>query len=730
MKFAIRVLLFVAGLSLILEINDSGADVINPSTHPQIGANTAVLSTDDARHVLMRTGFGARPDDVLRLRGLSREEAIDGLIAGISDQPAVPMPDWVHQPLPAYHSRPYMDDEERALFNNARNNEVTQLRHWWVANMLETDSPQSDRLVLFWHDLFATSYRDLGKQSLAIARQHQVFRTHGFGSWEHLLKAMIRDAALLAYLDSGTNHKASPNENLARELMELFVLGEGNFEETTVREAARALTGHDTTRFHDLQFRLKTWAQDRGDKQLFGQRGPFDGDDLIDILLEQDAAPTFLVKRFWHAFVSDTAPSPSWLAEQAQLFRRSNLDIGTLYKNVLLSDAFWHADNRGAIIKSPVDIVIGTARTLDYPIAHWHRMPRWQKLLGMNLFSPPNVSGWTEGAAFITQGHLLNRYRVAKQLTRVPAQANKNAAEGMLGLDMQEQDMSMIATPTNHKVSIVNKASNLTAPLSESESTVPDSPLRASAVYLQRANNNHRTDNRIVEIVLNDVQTPGRKYQHVRFKVEKKPSQPLMLQLDSFSCWPDCLEFWPKCAWTDQHFKASRTIALPWAAKSDAYWSDAHDHSCQFNALSQDEKHLLSSLWFELPQILNRLKTLPRFKNKRQHWLRIINGIHDDYDRSRVSRTDTPYSEFDLGLQISESFTPLEPVNEPIQVPEPSVKNPRQLLSDLSTQKLQLHELLLPKLSGSHIPSAPSSDGVSPANQIKAVIEHPLFQLK
>ncbi|CAN0489948.1 unnamed protein product, partial [Hapterophycus canaliculatus] len=147
-----------------------------------------LLSTDDVRHLLMRTGFGARAADVVKLQGLSRQRAINRIIDGISTEPDLPMPDWVSRPLPLYHARQDMEPEERAIFNKQRDAELVQLREWWILNILQTSSPQTERMVLFWHDLFATDYRSLGKQSLAMARQNQTFRMRGFGSWELLIK--------------------------------------------------------------------------------------------------------------------------------------------------------------------------------------------------------------------------------------------------------------------------------------------------------------------------------------------------------------------------------------------------------------------------------------------------------------------------------------------------------------------------------------------------------------
>ncbi len=387
-----------------------------------------IMSNDDTRHLLARTGIGVAPSEVLKYRKLTRQQAIDTLLAEFATDPSIPLPEWVNQAVPHYHARQDMDDSGRAMFNKERNAELSQLRAWWVLEMLQTPSPQTERMVLFWHDVFATDYKGINLQSLKMARQNQTFRRLGMGSWQTLLKAMIRDPALLQYLNAGSNHKNSPNENLARELLELFTLGVGNYGETTVKEAARTLTGNNTSQLHNQRFHFQSWKHDQTSKNLFGVTGDHRGDDLVNLILAQPAASRFLAERFWHAFISDTRPDGHWIESVSDVFRTSGFEIASLYRAMLESDAFWHERYRGALIKSPVDIITGTARSLEYPKKQWRKFAGWQRTLGMDLFAPPNVSGWNEGGAFITPGHLLNRYKLVDTLIKSDA-ASKQLAE-------------------------------------------------------------------------------------------------------------------------------------------------------------------------------------------------------------------------------------------------------------------------------------------------------------
>lgn len=721
-------ILLTLSVFLVVAVADGPATMSAESTQHDARHLQSKMTADDARHLLMRTGIGSRPADVMRLTKMTRQQGIESIVQGLTSEVDVPMPGWVNQPLPRYHARTDMADESRARFNRSRDAELVQLRQWWVLNMLQSSSPQSERLVLFWHDLFATNYFELNKQSLAMARQNQTFRELGFGSWERLLKAMIRDSALLAFLNSGSNHKASPNENLARELMELFVLGEGNYDEATVREAARALTGHDTAKFHDLQFQLRTGAQDRDNKQLFGETGAFDGDDLIELLLTQDAAPRFLATRFWHGFVSDVSPEAAWVNEQAEWFKQSEFDIATLYTNVLSSEAFWHSDNRGAMIKSPIDLVAGTARTLNYPIKQWQSMPQWQALIGMNLFAPPNVSGWKEGAAFVTPGHLLNRYRVVRQLTsnRVKGLNNK-------GNDMQmaaEMQLTMQAGDTTSSSQAIGADMGLDTKLTANGKHGAERLITASAVHLQRSSFNVNQNKRIMEIILDDVATPSRELHHVRFSLTQKDDNPIMLQLDSFSCWPDCVEVWPECSRTNKHFIASKYIAFPWAENGSEHWSQQHSSTCQFSSLTDDDKQLVSTLWAQMPTILAQLQSTNRFSLQEERWGPVVDFMINAYHHAPAALADTPYANHVLALNIDQGYAPVAPAPTPLDAPGTAVNDIQELSAALQQVDLQLHKLLIPVISGSNVPLLSTDQPKRPERYLRQLLEHPLFQLK
>jgi len=281
------------------------------------------LSAADARHLLSRTGFDASPEAQLAFSGVTRSEAIDTLMQGFRTEPHLAMPRWTQAPAPQFWAKRDLTVEARRRFDRTRDAELAELRQWWVDEMLTTPSPQTERMVLFWHDHFATAYQGVNRQSISMARQNQTFRELGMGDFRTLLQAMIRDPALLNYLDNNSNQRAKPNENFARELLELFTLGEGAYDEFTVREAARALTGYSFSQVQNLSFQFQQANHDSNEKNLFGTTGQLNGDDLINLLLQQPALDKHIATRFWHWLVSDQKPTSVELSFLAQSFRQS-----------------------------------------------------------------------------------------------------------------------------------------------------------------------------------------------------------------------------------------------------------------------------------------------------------------------------------------------------------------------------------------------------------------------
>jgi uncharacterized protein (DUF1800 family) len=393
-----------------------------------------IIDVADARHLLERSGIGAHPSEIGNLIGLTRSQAISHMIARLDGrETAVPIPQWIDaQPFPHYWIRWDYEEEQRQAFRIQRDGEMAALRDWWVREMIATQNPQAERLILLWQNHFVSAYSGVEEESHAVAIQHRTFRELGHGNFRDLAQAMIKDPAMLNYLDNNRSGRQQPNENLARELMELFVLGEGNYSETTVREVARALTGNSYSPLRNMEFTFNHWDHDPDQKTIFGQRGRFKGVDVVNILLKQDATAEFIAKRFWSVYISEFNVDPDELKQVAQHFRGSDYDIKVLLRAILTSQSFWSAKNRGTIVKSPVDLFIGTIRSTGILPNWWSSLPNRMSSIGQNLFEAPNVAGWPGGGDWLTPSRLLLRSEMIEDIASAEPAAAKDDQSVMM----------------------------------------------------------------------------------------------------------------------------------------------------------------------------------------------------------------------------------------------------------------------------------------------------------
>jgi len=377
----------------------------------------------DARHFLARTGFGPTAAEVRRYAVLSREEAVAELLrdarASARSSPLTRPPAWATETgalrLPRGESAP---PEERQAFRQEQIRNGLELRAWWLSEMLASPSALTERMTLFWHNHFVSSQQKVRFARLMYA-QNATFREHALGNFGTLLRAAAKDPAMLIYLDSAQNRKGQPNENFAREVMELFTLGEGSYTENDVKEAARAFTGWSLNR-DTGHYQFRPGLHDNGIKTVFARSGHFDGDAVLDLLLARPETAEHLTRKLWREFLSEE-PETHEVKRIAQLFRSSNYDIETALRGLLLSDAFWSAGNRGVLIKSPVELVVGALRQLSIDPGPALPLALVSAGMGQNLFSPPNVKGWPGGEAWINTHTLLARKQFLDRLVRADA---------------------------------------------------------------------------------------------------------------------------------------------------------------------------------------------------------------------------------------------------------------------------------------------------------------------
>lgn len=371
------------------------------------------LTFEDARHFLSRTGFGGTPQQIKQLSKYSRVQVVNQLLRKIRTSPKTEPPKWAGEPgLPSYREAKKKGKKALQARNQKINNARLELRMWWLKEFCTTDSPFTEKMVLFWHNHF-TSAVNKANWATWMYDQLQLFRSQVGGNFRHLLHAVYKDRAMVLYLDTHHSHKKKPNENFARELMELFTLGEGHYTEKDIKEAARCFTGYRVDVNRGLT-RFYPRRHDWGKKTFLGKEGYFDGDDIIEILLQHSRTAEFIVEKLWREFIS-YQPNEKEVKRLAKIFRNHKYEMKPLLKAFFLSPHFWAKSNRGNLIKSPVELMVGTVRLLGMiPQSRdaLRRMHYFCSALGQNLTQPPNVKGWPGGKDWITSHTLLERRRL------------------------------------------------------------------------------------------------------------------------------------------------------------------------------------------------------------------------------------------------------------------------------------------------------------------------------
>jgi len=397
---------------------------------------------DTAAHLLERAGFGGTPDEIRALAIMPPEEAVRSLVyfdhaenahlqafdhSGIHDPGLEPFPpsrpattELAKETGEALGVKVKREGNRRLqpvvnkffYWLRASVLETNRVAYWWANRMVATNSPLQEKMALFWHGHYAineSKVRDYRKLLVEL----ELFHEMGTGSFRDLMVAVSQDPAMLSFLDAGVNVKGASNENFAREIMELFTMGVGNYTETDIREAARAFTGWN---YDDLDFVINTEQHDAGGKTFLGHTGDFDGVDIIDIIMEQPVTAEYIAGKIYRYYVRDELNS-ELQTELGNVFREADYEVAALLETMFLSKDFYNAASVGVHIKSPVELAISTYRKLglnDVP-----GVPDFNQAtsaLGQTLFRPPTVAGWAGGRSWITPGLLLERGNFARDV--------------------------------------------------------------------------------------------------------------------------------------------------------------------------------------------------------------------------------------------------------------------------------------------------------------------------
>ncbi|AQG81884.1 DUF1800 domain-containing protein [Spirosoma montaniterrae] len=376
-----------------------------------MNAVTSSLKTDTAklRHLYSRAGFGATPDQLADAQSLKR--AVRNLLSDsetVSELKVVePDENVTKKNLKDLMQRGQLDRQmlrERIRDNAER---VRDLNLQWLDRMASGKGSLREKMALFWHGHFAC--RTMGQNPLFMQQYINTIRQHALGRFGDLLMAVSKEPAMLQFLNNQQNRKNAPNENFAREVMELFTLGRGNYTERDIKEAARAFTGWQFT--PDGQFVFREKVHDEADKTVFGKTGPFRGEDIVQMLLENRQTARFVTGKIYRFFVNET-PDEARVSELADHFYKTNYDIAGLMERIFTADWFYDARNIGTHIKSPVELLAGMRHTLGITFDQPQPQIFVQRTLGQLLFYPPNVAGWPGGKNWIDSSSLLFRMQL------------------------------------------------------------------------------------------------------------------------------------------------------------------------------------------------------------------------------------------------------------------------------------------------------------------------------
>jgi uncharacterized protein (DUF1800 family) len=367
------------------------------------------------QHLLWRAGFGPTVEEFHQLPKFSPQSYLTALFKASSKHPGtIDVASNVLKGLVmgmdevAKQSRQLSDEDKKKLRQQSRQ-DIKNLNLTWLNEMVTTGQQMREKLSLFWHGHFAS-------RNLNILYQQQlldVIRQNALGNFGDLLTEVSKSAAMINFLNNNQNRKGSPNENFAREVMELFTLGRGNYTENDVKEAARSFTGWGANFNGEFVFRKP--VHDNGQKTILGKTGNFTGDDVLNILLEQKQTSRFITRKIYKYFVNENVDEAriTWLSDR---FYQSTYDIQSLMNDIFSSDWFYDEKNIGAKIKSPVELIVGIRRTLPMNIENEDIQLLLQRLLGQLLFYPPNVAGWPGGKNWIDSSSLMLRLRIPQMI--------------------------------------------------------------------------------------------------------------------------------------------------------------------------------------------------------------------------------------------------------------------------------------------------------------------------
>ncbi len=390
------------------------------------------------QHLLWRAAFGPMAENVNELADTSQKELYKVLEKTSSKKPAelnvaTNTFDGLMKGLQDLGQMQKLTQDQKKELRKQSVDDIKNLNLTWLNEMINSEAQLREKMSLFWHGHFACRVVNIYFQQQLL----NVIRQNALGNFGDLLREVSKSPAMLSFLNNQRNRKQHPNENFAREVMELFTMGRGTYTETDIREAARAYTGWGFN--VKGEFVNRPFLHDTGSKTFLGKTGNFDGDDIIDIILEQKATAKFITAKIYKYFVNEDIDEQK-VEHLAEKFFRDNYNLQKLMKEIFLSDWFYAEKNIGTRIKSPVELIVGVRRLIPMEMQKPEAQLLFQRVLGQVLFYPPNVAGWPGGKNWIDSSALMFRMRLAQIVTNAEAflikpKDDDDTMMGMEGVD-------------------------------------------------------------------------------------------------------------------------------------------------------------------------------------------------------------------------------------------------------------------------------------------------------
>src|SRR5450432_3956414 len=401
------------------------------------------------QHLLWRSAFGPMTENVNELQEVSQKDLHQLLVKTSAKKPeqfnvASNLFDGLVKGVQDIGMMQKLTQDQKKMLRKQSVDDLKNLNLTWLGEMINSEAQMREKMSLFWHGHFACRVINIYFQQQLL----NIIRENALGNFGDLLREVSKSPAMLSFLNNQQNKKQHPNENFAREVMELFTVGRGNYTENDIKEGARAFTGWG----FNLQgeFVNRPFLHDTGNKTFLGKTGNFDGDDIIDILLEKKQTAKFITQKLYRYFVNDT-PDPAKIELLANRFYQSGYDIKKLMTDIYTSDWFYNDKNIGTRIKSPVELLVGIRRLIPMELEKPEMQLLFERALGQILFYPPNVAGWPGGKNWIDSSALMLRLSIPHMLTNsnefsVRPKDDDDAMMGMKASDASDAKSRQINT--------------------------------------------------------------------------------------------------------------------------------------------------------------------------------------------------------------------------------------------------------------------------------------------